>query len=89
MTLVMSKRQQARNERALQDLIQSVPGNDVCADCQARNPGLSAQYLREIRGADIVCRLGQLERKCGIYPPLHSLVGNVKDAEIKKSLTRY
>ena len=34
-----SKRQQARNERALQDLIKGVPGNDVCADCQARNPG--------------------------------------------------
>jgi outer membrane receptor for ferrienterochelin and colicin len=34
-----SKRAQARNERALQDLIKGVPGNNVCADCQARNPG--------------------------------------------------
>lgn len=34
-----SKRQQARNERALQDLVKNVPGNDCCADCGARNPG--------------------------------------------------
>lgn len=39
MTTSMSKRQLARNERDLQDLIVSVPGNDRCADCQARNPG--------------------------------------------------
>lgn len=38
MTSVLSKRQQARNEKALQDLVQSVPGNNTCADCQARNP---------------------------------------------------
>jgi hypothetical protein len=36
----MSKRQLARNERDLQELISSVPGNDRCADCQARNPGI-------------------------------------------------
>lgn len=35
----ISKRQQLRNERALQDLIRSVPGNDRCADCSAMNPG--------------------------------------------------
>jgi hypothetical protein len=39
MSSALSKRQQARNERALQDLIKNVPGNNVCADCQARNPG--------------------------------------------------
>jgi len=35
---LISKRQQARNERALQDLVQNVEGNNVCADCDARNP---------------------------------------------------
>ncbi|KAJ0307156.1 hypothetical protein COL516b_004390 [Colletotrichum fioriniae] len=35
---VLSKRQQARNEKVLHDLVQSVPGNNLCADCQARNP---------------------------------------------------
>jgi hypothetical protein len=40
-----SKRQQARNERALQELIKTVPGNDRCADCQARNPGMLTAHL--------------------------------------------
>jgi hypothetical protein len=40
MASVLNKRQQARNERALQDLIKNVPGNSVCADCGARNPGV-------------------------------------------------
>lgn len=39
MSSALSKRQQARNEKVLQDLLQSVPGNNFCADCQARNPG--------------------------------------------------
>ena len=39
MTTALSKRHQARNERALQELIRTVPGNDRCADCGARNPG--------------------------------------------------
>lgn len=38
MTGVLSKRQQARNEKVLQELVQAVPGNNFCADCQARNP---------------------------------------------------
>jgi hypothetical protein len=41
MATAMNRRHQARNERALQDLIKSVPGNDRCADCAARNPGTS------------------------------------------------
>lgn len=39
MVSMPNKRQQARNERALQELIRTVPGNDRCADCQAGNPG--------------------------------------------------
>jgi hypothetical protein len=38
MSGALSKRQQARNEKALQDLVVNVPGNNFCADCQARNP---------------------------------------------------
>jgi hypothetical protein len=40
MPSIVSKRQQQRNEKALQDLIRSVPGNDRCADCGAFNPGM-------------------------------------------------
>ena len=36
---MINKRQQVRNERALQELIKSTPGNDRCADCGAKNPG--------------------------------------------------
>ena len=39
MSSVLSKRQQARNEKSLQDLLHNVAGNNLCADCQARNPG--------------------------------------------------
>lgn len=39
MASIINKRQQARNERALHELIRTVPGNDRCADCQAGNPG--------------------------------------------------
>ena len=41
MASIFSKRQQARNEKVLQDLIKTVPGNDRCADCGTRNPGSS------------------------------------------------
>lgn len=41
MTGLMSKRQQARNEKLLQELIKTVPGNDRCADCGTRNPGMA------------------------------------------------
>jgi hypothetical protein len=39
MAVSINKRQQVRNERALHDLIKTVPGNDRCADCSTRNPG--------------------------------------------------
>lgn len=43
-----AKRQQARNERALQDLIRNVPGNDYCADCGTRNPGMLPHSRRSV-----------------------------------------
>ncbi|KAL9041143.1 MAG: hypothetical protein Q9180_001473 [Flavoplaca navasiana] len=45
-TAIMSKRTQMRNERALQDLVKLVPGNDRCADCEARNPGWASWSVR-------------------------------------------
>lgn len=45
MTTAMSKRTQVRNEKALQELIKTVPGNDRCADCAARNPGISQWFI--------------------------------------------
>lgn len=41
MSAAVSKRQQARNERELQHMIEAVAGNNRCADCQAPNPGMS------------------------------------------------
>ncbi len=40
MSSALSKRQQVRNEKALQDLLHTVAGNNFCADCQAQNPGV-------------------------------------------------
>ncbi|KAF4336252.1 GTS1-transcription factor of the Gcs1p Glo3p Sps18p family [Fusarium beomiforme] len=45
MSSIMSKRQQARNEKALQDLVQNIPGNNMCADCHARNPAWASWSL--------------------------------------------
>lgn len=50
MSGMMSKRQQARNEKALQDLVQNVPGNNMCADCHARNPGMLQTRSEAHRG---------------------------------------
>ncbi|PNP43393.1 hypothetical protein TGAMA5MH_04850 [Trichoderma gamsii] len=46
MTGALSKRQQARNEAILQELVHSVPGNDQCADCRARNPSWASWSVR-------------------------------------------
>ncbi|TPR03761.1 Oxidoreductase NAD-binding domain family protein [Aspergillus niger] len=59
----ISKRQQFRNERALQDLIRSVPGNDRCADCQALNPGWASWNI----GIFICMRCASLHRKLGTH----------------------
>ncbi|OJD25437.1 hypothetical protein ACJ73_03192 [Blastomyces percursus] len=63
MASALSKRQQARNERALQELIKSVPGNDRCVDCQARNPGWASWNL----GVFLCVRCAALHRKLGTH----------------------
>ena len=63
MAATISKRQQARNERQLQDLIRTVPGNDRCADCSAKNPGWSSWSL----GIFLCVRCASLHRKLGTH----------------------
>ncbi|CAG7559296.1 unnamed protein product [Fusarium equiseti] len=59
----MSKRQQARNEKALQDLVQNVPGNNICADCHARNPAWASWSL----GVFLCMRCAAIHRKLGTH----------------------
>lgn len=59
----ISKRQQLRNEKTLQDLIRSVPGNDRCADCGAVNPGWASWNL----GVFLCMRCASLHRKLGTH----------------------
>lgn len=66
MSGALSKRQQARNERTLQDLIKSIPGNSTCADCSARNPGKSDPPALRFGGDHVLIllnRMGKLECK--------------------------
>ncbi|PGH17831.1 hypothetical protein AJ80_04654 [Polytolypa hystricis UAMH7299] len=63
MSSSLSKREQARNERALQELIKTAPGNDRCADCQARNPGWASWNL----GIFLCMRCAALHRKLGTH----------------------
>jgi len=63
MASAVSKRQQARNERALQDLLRAVPGNDRCADCGAKNPGWASWNL----GLFLCMRCAALHRKLGTH----------------------
>ncbi|KAL8918101.1 MAG: hypothetical protein Q9208_007541 [Pyrenodesmia sp. 3 TL-2023] len=63
MTTAMSKRTQVRNEKALQELIKTVPGNDRCADCTARNPGWASWSL----GIFLCMRCASLHRKLGTH----------------------
>ncbi|PQE04773.1 UBA TS-N domain-containing protein [Rutstroemia sp. NJR-2017a BBW] len=59
---ILSKRQLARNEMALQELVK-LPGNNVCADCQARNPGWASWSL----GIFLCMRCAALHRKMGTH----------------------
>jgi hypothetical protein len=63
MTSAISKRQQARHEKTLQDLIRTVPGNDRCADCAAKNPGWASWNL----GIFLCMRCAALHRKLGTH----------------------
>ena len=63
MATTISKRQQARNERQLQDLVQTVAGNDRCADCSARNPSWASWNL----GIFLCIRCATLHRKLGTH----------------------
>jgi hypothetical protein len=58
----MSKRQQARNERELHNLLQ-VSGNNKCADCGASNPGWASWNL----GIFLCMRCASLHRKLGTH----------------------
>ncbi|KAI4731735.1 ArfGap-domain-containing protein [Aureobasidium sp. EXF-10728] len=62
MASTVSKRQQARNERMLQDLLK-VPGNDRCADCAARNPAWSSWSL----GIFLCMSCAAIHRKMGTH----------------------
>ncbi|KAF2740413.1 ArfGap-domain-containing protein [Polyplosphaeria fusca] len=63
MASALNKRQQARNERTLQELIKTVPGNGVCADCGNRNPGWASWSL----GIFLCMRCATLHRKLGTH----------------------
>ncbi|KAF2474608.1 ArfGap-domain-containing protein, partial [Lindgomyces ingoldianus] len=63
MATTLNKRQQARNERTLQELIKTVPGNAQCADCGARNPGWASWSL----GIFLCMRCAALHRKLGTH----------------------
>ncbi|PSN60369.1 ArfGap-domain-containing protein [Corynespora cassiicola Philippines] len=63
MASALNKRQQARNERSLQELIKTVPGNGTCADCGARNPGWASWSL----GIFLCMRCAAIHRKLGTH----------------------
>ncbi|KAK6340702.1 hypothetical protein TWF696_009025 [Orbilia brochopaga] len=63
MSSAVSKRQQQRNEKLLQELIAKVPGNNQCADCRSRNPGWASWSL----GIFLCMRCAAIHRKLGTH----------------------
>ncbi|KAJ2898111.1 ArfGap-domain-containing protein [Zalerion maritima] len=63
MSGAMSKRQAARNEKALQDLVHKTTGNNICADCGARNPAWASWSL----GIFLCMRCAAIHRKLGTH----------------------
>ncbi|KGO40267.1 Arf GTPase activating protein [Penicillium expansum] len=59
----ISKREQARNEKTLTELIRTVPGNDRCADCDALSPGWASWNM----GIFLCMRCAALHRKLGTH----------------------
>ncbi|KAJ5225499.1 hypothetical protein N7468_006724 [Penicillium chermesinum] len=59
----ISKRQQLRNEKALAELVRSVPGNDRCADCEALTPGWASWNM----GIFLCMRCASIHRKLGTH----------------------
>ena len=86
MATAMSKRTQARNEKALQELIKVVPGNDRCADCGARNPGTFSAASSEIYLLTLASQVGQ----AGVYVfDLLYISVDLQCAEILDRAARY
>ncbi|KAI6376476.1 hypothetical protein MCOR03_005061 [Pyricularia oryzae] len=63
MSGAQSKRQAARNEKVLQELVQGVPGNNLCADCHSRNPAWASWSL----GVFLCMRCAAIHRKLGTH----------------------
>lgn len=63
MSGTLSKRQQARNEKLLQDLVHNVPGNNQCADCHTPNPAWASWSL----GVFLCMRCAATHRKLGTH----------------------
>ncbi|KAF4977159.1 hypothetical protein FZEAL_6267 [Fusarium zealandicum] len=63
MSSILSKRQQARNEKVLQELVHNVAGNNMCADCHSRNPAWASWSL----GVFLCMRCAAIHRKLGTH----------------------
>jgi hypothetical protein len=70
MAAAQSKRHAARNERALQELLQSDAANNLCADCGARNPGWASWNVSGL----FICVVDYLTEQSVVGDlPLHAM----------------